>query len=809
MSKVKITLLLLVLGIAFITWYLPHIDSYQKDGSMKLPALSHAVTVHRDNMGIPYIYAETMDDAITAQGFVMGQHRLFQMELFRQMSQGRLAEFIGEKGLANDRLIRLIDINATADKQVALLSSPERNFFQRYANGLNAYIENYPDEHPLILKLMNKNPEPWTVKEMITLQYFQVWSSSANWKQELMNQQLIDHLGAEKAAELRALNINPDDPATEIQQNIILGQVVGLQLDGNRFPDFPRIAMGSNAWASGSRKSSSGAPILANDPHLDARYLPGFWHPMGLITPDFRAVGGAFPGSPGFGIGRTKHIAWGATNGYGDTIDLYIEQVDPNNPANYLQGEQSLPFTVREELIKISDRDAEAGFRTETLIIRETLRGPIISDHGIDLSAGREGRSSDKNDKNKSKAVSEKLLSLRWSVPEMLLEETGSLRLLLATSATDAIDAIGTMPTPLNYIVVDQQGNIARQASGYVPLRIRGDGSQPTPASAEDNWNGRIPAAEMPLLLNPQRDWVGTANHRITDSNYPYAYTTYSSSSWRYRRLMELLASGTVSADDHWRFIQDNKNMMAERLTPIIISALESDPALADFTAILSQWDYMDDREQSAPAIFQTLYRHFTRRVFEDELGDALAAEYLNNSYYWQEHLVVKIEANNSDWFDNTTTAQIESRDDLFRLAAHDAMTELSKQLGNDPHSWQWGDVHTLTFFHPLVPGKAGAEWLGGGVNPVSGSGETLHRGLSTFNDPENVKIIDSTRVVMDLADPDKIIAHIPGGVSERLFDKHMKDSLALFLSGEQGYWWFSDSAISENTRHSMTLSPE
>jgi penicillin amidase len=808
MSKLRITLIVLLLVIFCAYFYLPTIDRYQIDGSMTLPALSAPVTVKRDAMGIPYIYAESLDDAITAQGFVMGQHRLFQLELLRAMSQGRLAELIGENGLQNDRFIRLLNIPAVADQQMALLSEEEENFFQRYINGLNVYISNYPDEHPLVLKLMSRTPEPWSIKDMKTLQYFQIWSSSANWKQELMNQQLIDHLGPEKARELRAININPDDPATEVSLSTIIGKVLGLELHSELFPDFPRIAMGSNAWASGSRKSAGGAPILSNDPHLDARHLPGFWHPMGLITPDFRAVGGAFPGSPGFGLGRTSHIAFGATNGYSDSIDLYIEEVDPANPDHYIEGDQSLPFSIRDEEILIKDKEVDDGFRRETLRVRVTKRGPVISDHGMSLSSERDARSANDSGDPDEDSGMERVLSLRWSVPEMLLDETGVRRLLLATSVAEAIDAIGTIPTPLNYIVVDYQGNIARQASGYVPLRVRGDGSQPIGLMVEDNWNGRIPAEEMPLDLNPERDWVGSANHRVTESDYPYAYTTYASPSWRYRRLMELFEAKSVTANDHWQFIQDNKNLMAERLTPIIISAINGDPELAEFTDILSRWNFMDTREQAAPAIFQTLYRNFARRVFQDELGEELSMEYLKGYYFWHENLAAKIEANDSDWFDDKSTGQVESRDDIFRLAAHDTVKELSEQLGNNPYDWQWGDIHTLTFFHPLVPGKVGAELLGGGVNRVDGSGETLNRSLSTFDDPKNAKIIDSTRVVMDLSDPDKILAHIPGGVSERLFDKHMKDSLALYLSGDQGYWWFSDKAITTATRHTLQLSP-
>ncbi|MDB4261741.1 penicillin acylase family protein, partial [bacterium] len=581
MRTLKFIFVLIILTAVGIALWLPNMDSYQTSGVLKLAALQAPVTVHRDDYGIPYIYADSVDDAITAQGFIVAQHRLFQLELYRQISQGRLAEMIGERGLSSDRLIRVLNIAGIADRQLELLEAGDRNFFQRYINGVNAYIEDHGAEHPVMLKLMSRTPAPWTLQDIVALQLFQVWSSSVNWKQELMNQQLLDLLGAERAAELKALNINPDDPATEVYTPLAQGLSLALRYDSSLMSDNSRFAMGSNAWASGSRKSANGAPILSNDPHIDARNLPGIWLPMGLITPQLRAVGGAFPGSPGLGNARTEHIAWGATNGYGDMIDLTIEQLDPSNPDNYLQGTESLPFTTREEVINISDKEVDGGMRSETLVVRETRRGPVISDHGMST-------------------VADKLISLRWSVPEMLGTEWGSRRLLSAKNVEQAIAAIRSMPTPLNYIVVDTQGNIARVSSGYVPLRIRGDGSIPLLVTADDNWAGRIPPDEMPLQLNPDNDWVGSANHRVTRADYPYPYTTYAAGSWRYRRLMELFEKNEITSGDHWSFLLDNKNPMAERLMPIILAAMQSDEQLRKAADILHEWDFMDTREQSA-----------------------------------------------------------------------------------------------------------------------------------------------------------------------------------------------------------------
>lgn len=789
MNVIKYLVILVALLTVVAMIWLPRIDSFQAEGTLALTALNSPVTVHRDDYGIPYIYAESLDDALIAQGFIVAQHRLFQMELYRQVALGRLAEMIGERGIDSDRLVRLVNFPAMAQRQIALLSAEEINFFQRYIDGVNAYIGDHEVEHPLMLKVLDRTPALWTLRDIIALQLFQVWSSSVNWRQELVNQQLLDHLGQDKSIDLLPLNINPDDPATFSPANDVTGSALSLRQDGRLFVDHSAFAIGSNAWASGSRKSANGAPIVTNDPHIDARNLPGIWHPMGLITPELRAVGAAFPGSPGLGNGRTEHIAWGATNGYADMIDLFIEQLEPGNPDNYLEGAKAFPFDVRQEILRIRDSEAEGGFRSETLTIRETRRGPIISDHGISTIEG-------------------KVISLRWSVPEMLGSEWGIRGLMLARTVEQAAVAIGHMPTPLNYIVADTDGNIARISSGYTPVRLAGDGSLPLPVTERDNWAGRIPAAEMPRQTNPGRDWVGSANQRVTRADYPYPYSTYAAASWRYRRLITLFEKDGITSEDHWDFTLDIHNPMAEIIMPHLLRALAQEPSLGEIAAILADWNFQDAIDQPAPAIFQTLYNRFAWRVFVDELGEELALEYLKGHYQWQENLVRKIQVNDSAWFDDISTPSIETRDDLFRIAALEAKEELSARFGDSPRKWRWGDIHSVTFFHPLVPGELGARLLGGGVNPMAGSGETLNRAIAAFDDPEHGKIIDSMRIVIDLSDPDKVQGHIPGGVSERLFDQHQQDSLPLWLQGTPGYWWFSDRAIGENTVQTIVLTP-
>jgi len=787
MKKVFLILVVAVIGLVLVV---PRLDTYQREGELTVPALQSPVKVLRDDAGVPYVYADSLDDALTAQGFLHAQERTFQMELYKYLAHGRLAEFIGERGLKNDRIIRLLDLTGFAKEQVKQISDEERNYLQRYLNGVNAFFVDREDEYPLMFSVMGHTPVPWTLEDILAIQYFRIWSSSVNWRQELLTLQLIDSFGPEKAHELRPLTINPDDPSTEYEDAPTQLASLNLEFDDSLISEYePRYAMGSNAWASDGGKSANGAPILSNDPHLDARHLPGFWYPMGIVTPELRAVGTASPGGPGLGVGRTSHIAWGATNGYADMVDLYIETLDPGNGSNYMQGEQSLPFVTRTEELIIRDREAESGYRSETMQIRETIRGPIISDHGMSLVEG-------------------KLLSMRWSVPEYAGPDSGNRELLLAESVDEALLAIGKTTVPLNYIVVDTAGNIARMGSGVVPIRSRGNGLVPLAAAEHDNWLGRIPPGEMPLQLNPGKGWVGSANHRVTKADYPYEYSTHFAGSWRYRRLMELFEKPVISADDHWAFNLDIKNLLAQRMLPAIIAVFETEAELQPLARELVAWDLLDDKGEAAPLIFQAVLRHFALETFSDDMDESLLMAYLNQTYYWQERVLRWYEQDSSPWFDDTRTEKIENRDDIIIRAGREALAELGTDWGEDSSGWRWGDAHTVTFFHPFIPGKAAAKWIGGGEHAMSGSGETLMRGRYMFDKPYEAKIIDSMRIIIDMADSEKVEAHFPGGVSERWFDPWNKNFLDSWLSGEKRYWWFSDEAIAEHAEYELLLQP-
>ena len=795
-----VLVLLLLVALGFGIW-LSQANNYQAEGTIQLDVLDKPVRVLRDSAGVPYIYAENFADALRAQGFVSAQDRLFQLVFTQHLVTGRLAELIGPAGVEQDTKMRVLGVPRHGRVHAALLGEKSRRHLELYLQGLNAYIAQMQAEQPLGLTVMGIEAQPWTLEESVALRYFLSWASTPNMDAELISLQLIDKLGLERAQAISQMSRNTDvglSVAAEYGQTLLSSVArndVVLKDRNQRTDSFAggladKFALGSNHWVVDGSLTESGRPLLVNNPHIDTRSLPGTWHPLGIITPDFRAVGVAGPGTVGLAIARTEHVAYGVTNSYGDGIDLFIETADPDNPEHYLEQGRSVPYEIIEEVMRVRDFQ-NGGFSEQPLRIRLTRRGPVISDHGMTPDDGR-------------------IITARWAAPEYMAPDLGELGPMRANSVQEAGDEIAHINAPYNYVVIDSENNIGHFTAGRVPVRKNGDGSLPLPADiAVDNWDGLIAAKDMPGVINPARGWIGNANNRTLPADYPYAYSTYFAHTWRYERMLQLLDNRQVRGPaDHWAMMLDTTNTLAERITPLMLTSLKDKEEFADLSAYLSGWGYADDADEIAPTVFQSVWHHFVRRVFSDELGPELATEMLGNYYYWEERLWSFVQAGESVWFDDINTTMVETMQDQFVLAARDARVELTEKLGPDSSQWQWGKLHTVTFFSPIAPGDVAAKWLGGGTFPKEGSGETLNRGKYKFSEPYRSVYIDSMRFVADMNDDEKVWAVLSGGTSGRQFDPHLKDQMAVWLTGEPNYWWFSDAAIREHAVSELELAP-
>jgi penicillin G amidase len=773
-------------------------NDYRSQGELAFSGLAAPVTVIRDEKGMAYIRADSASDAVMAQGFVAAQDRLFQMELNRRFAAGRISEFAGEAAVGLDTRMRTLGLYRHARRHARILDAADRAFYQRYADGVNACIGTGRDTLPLEFKLAGIDPEPWTVEDSLAILYLMAWDTSANVQTEIVTQALVEALGPEKAREIFPLNINPDEPsAGEINITSLppgwkpAGTVNDPRLAawlGDR-----RLEVGSNNWITGPTRSANGKPIVANDPHLDARLLPGPWYPVGLITPEFRAVGANIAGIPGIVVGRTEHLAYGVTNAYGDMQDLYVETVDPKDPGRYLEGDRSIPFQVIEETLRIRDKKAPGGSRSEVLRIRATRRGPVVSG----VLKGLDG---------------DRCITMRFAPFETMHGRTGLDRFLTARSVDDFLAALRDVNMIcLNFVVADTGGNFAWWVSGALPRRSAGGGTVPWRVrGGGDNWQGWIPFEDMPHLVNPAKGWLGTCNHTTVTRDLDYYYSSYFSPSYRYRRLKELMdRTAPLTARDHWRFQRDTRNLMAERLAPVMARALKRHDDTRRLGEILEAWNFQDDIDQAAPTIFQAVWVKFAHAVFEDDLGPELTFLYLDNWYLWEERLLDLAMAGDADWFDDRRTTGVrETRDDLLHRAALAASAELRRRAGSDPEQWLWGKVHRLELVSPIRRKGIGRGLLGGGAHPAPGSNETLCRGWWDVHAPFDVTHSAALRMVADLADDEKILAVQPGGVTGRIFHPHYTDQVDDYFSGEVRYWWFSDPAIEAHAKDRMTLRP-
>ncbi len=782
---------------------LPKMKDRQTSGEITLPGLSAPVRVLRDEFATPYIYAESMEDALRAQGFVAGQDRLFQLEAVKRAATGRLAEAFGageQDAILNlDREARVIGFHRIATRQAAMLSPTARGTLEAYLSGLNAYIGARSNTHPTEFKLAGFAPEAWAIEDLLALMYYLGWGSAANFDAELIAHRVIQAVGAEAFEEIAPITVNPDSAA--LSTRIDLNRDASPRWAGDTAApaDWTKGGLrqqgvgGSNNWAISGAKAGARAAIVTNDPHLDSRLLPGPWHPIALITPTTRAVGVSI-GLPGVLIGRNEHVAFGVTNAYADAVDLYVETVDPKDAERYLEGDKSIPFETITEVIRVKSDNAEGGIRQEPLIVRLTRRGPVITDHDPELGGGA-------------------VLSMRWASVEYMDAELGVDALMTSATMEDALSAIETVrAVSLNFVVGDVDGRIARRASGAAPIRLRGDGMTPFPiVDSVDNWGGRIPADQMPGEMDPARGWTGSANHMTAPADYPFIYTTYASPSYRYRRIGELFNAGQVSADDAWAAQYDTLNLFARGIAPILsIRLLEAEADdLREVGDILAGWDHHDEAGEIAPTLFQELVRQLANAIFEDELGPDATADYLSNWYVWQERFDAMVKAESSSWFDDKRTEENEDLTLLVHRAGRAALKRLTEANGTDRSKWRWGAVHQIHFSGPLRRDGLIGRLTGNRSVQMSGSGETLLRALYPYHEPFNSKWTASLRMTADLNDPDKVRAVLPGGVVGRTFHPNLADQTAHWAEKDAAiYWWFSDEAIKANAKTALTLAP-
>jgi penicillin amidase len=722
----------------------------QVDGAVTVAGLSAPVEIARDDRGVPTIAAKSLDDAYFAIGFAHAQDRLFQMELMRRVGAGRLAEAIGTAGLATDKLMRTLGLYRLAEAQADAASPALKAALDAYAAGVNAFLKGRRGALPLAFQLLRIEPEPWRPADSLVWGRIMALQLSANWREEAVNRALQKAL-----------------PADLFQ--LLLPEAKSLA--GLPTPWFGRSNLASNNWVIGPQKSRSGAPLLANDPHLSLS-APSVWYLVHVVTPDRQWVGATSPGLPLIVIGASDRVAWGLTTTSGDTEDLFKEKAVEGDPGLYQTPGGSARFALRKERIKVK------GGADVVIDVRSTRHGPVVSDLDADPRAGAPVLA----------------LSAAFLLPDDRTADA-LYGMNMARSAAEFRAALADFHAPQqNVVFADREGHIGFVAAGRVPVRrkVFAAGLLPAPGWTDAyDWTGTLPFDQLPQSQDPEAGWLATANNKIVGDDYPHFIAGRWPDDGRYRRIAALLQAKP-------RFgVEDMESMQLDTLSAPLRDLVRSwlpqvkdgDPVITD---MLRNWDGHVGLDRPEPSV-ATLWMSLTaERLLRKKLGGSY-----EDWWFWNDDALKRL-LSDPKW------CAPESCSALLGASLKDAADRLRARFGSDPAGWKWGRLHRLHFRHPVfrnVPLLA--DWLDPDL-ATEGDMYTLNRGVP-IEDPETLTFSDvhgpTMRIVVDLADPMQARVTLAGGQSGNPLSEHYADWLPDWRDGRYR-------TIVQPSVHTLTLTP-
>jgi len=813
----------------------------QTDGTLAVPGLDGQVKVVRDTHGIPQVYASSSDDLFFAQGYVHAQDRFWEMDVRRHVTAGRAAEMLGEPAASTDAFLRTLGWRRVAEQELPLLSAETRAALDAYAQGVNAYLKGKsPRElsfEYVILGLTNSGyeVEPWTPADSVAWLKAMSWDLRGNMQEEIQRSLISAEVGVE-----RTESLYPDFPFADHEPIVTQGAVVGGAFDQDAEPaaqptPAPPIAampalrrvlqaldavppligpsgsgIGSNSWVVSGDRTSTGEPLLANDPHLGAS-LPGIWYQMGLhcapltAACPYEVAGYTFSGHPGVVIGHNADIAWGFTNLGPDVSDLYLEKVEGDT---YRVGAEDKPLTSRREVIKV------AGGEDLTITVRSTEHGPLLSDVAdLDEDFERYGQVGvDAPAPEQSPARGDGYaVALQWTALDPGRTADAVLLLNQAADWQDFRAAAELFESPSqNMIYADTQGMIGYQAPGRIPVRATGDGRWPAPGwDPAYTWESYIPFEALPSVTDPDDGYIVTANAAVIDTRtYPYFLTDDWSYGARQQRIKDLVGAESEMTPERMAEIQmDNWNENASFLVPSLLDvSVGRDTAEAQ--RLLDGWDFQQGRDSAPAAFFNATWRNLLATVFDDELPEDARAD---GGDRWFQVVRGLLDEPDDPWWDDRQTPQREGRDEALANAMRAADDELTKRFGDDPAAWRWGAMHTLELENATFgqSGIAPIEWIfNRGPIETSGGDSIVNATGWTAFDGYEVDWVPSMRQVIDLSDFDKSRWVQLTGNSGHVYHPNYWDQAELWRDGDTNPWPFSEAAVLRYAEDTLTLKP-
>ncbi|MSR35789.1 MAG: penicillin acylase family protein [Gemmatimonadetes bacterium] len=728
-------------------------------GDLEMPGLSAPVEIVRDSLGIPQIWAASVEDAFFAQGLVHASDRLWQMEQLRRVARGELSEVYGETALDSDRFLRTLGMARAAERAVRELCAECRRRIDAYAAGVNAAVARWQGPLPPEFVVLRIEPSTWTAADVLAIEKIMAWDL-ADYDIGLLladaqrrgGQALLDTLLPRYPADgATILEDAPSAPArAAVRVSAGAPEVPSSPLDervlaSGRVPELARALLdgasalrGSNSWVVAGARTRSGKPLLANDMHLNLS-VPALWYLVGLHAPGLDVVGMSIPGSPGVVAGHSGAVAWGFTNAMVDDADFFIERPDPTDPNRYLTPGGSEPFQDHTEEIRVRGSDRPIPLR-----VRATRHGPVMSD--VEARAGQD------------------LLALRWAGHDPSPSAEAIFAMNTARTAAEFVRALEGFHDPhQNVVFADTAGTIGYWMAGRIPLRRSGRPPLlPVPGWTDDNeWVGDLPFDQHPHVLDPARGFIVTANNLpahgpvsalISDGHFEGSY--------RARRITELLDTAyALDAPAVARMQMDLVSLFARAHQHSAADAYRQAGEVARADS-LGAWDGSMAADRREPLLLYTWLEVVRFRVARELYGGA-------PGYFPMSVLDRMLAAG--------------------RVSPATTTSAVKEALANAGAS-RWGEAHPLHLDHPLQGVRVVGKTLGFGHEPIPIGGDGYTVNLADHSGrfpPFIVRHGPSQRHVVDLGDLDGAGGFIlPGGESGFPRGPHAFDQLPAWLSG-------------------------
>jgi len=748
-------------------------------GTLNVRGLQQTVRVQRDRWGVAHIYAQNQHDLFFAQGFVVAQDRLFQMELWKRSGQGRLAEILGPGAVQRDINARLLRYRGDMDAEYKSYAPDTKEILEAFTSGINAYIDEIQKPGasglPIEFQLAGFKPEPWKPEEC--LNRMAAYSMTGNAASELHNAQLVALLGAEKATNL--LELDPPvklDPAPGIDFSG-LSPALLENLVGSDVPlHFAASLEGSNNWTVSGALTASGKPLLANDPHRVIAQ-PSLRYIVHLVAPGWNVIGAGEPGLPGVAAGHNEKIAWGFTIFGLDQQDLYLAQLNPADPEKYKTEHGWERMEVETESIAV--RGAAPIFAK----LKFTRHGPVLWEDG------------------------KRALALRWVGAEPgTAGYLGSLALDRAGNWQEFEQAMNRWKVPSeNIVYADREGNIGEHSTGLAPLHKNWTGLLPVPEAGGFEWSGFVPNGDLPHTYNPASGFVASANHKMIPENYAYPVGFQWGSPERFQRISEVLSGAAknahkLSLEDMEKLQNDVVSLPARELQGLLKPAAGSAPTSA--ARLLLDWDCA----LTADSPVATLYEFWVA-----ELRDAVSKQFVPAEAQKiagklsLPKTVQELSHPRAAVFGQNPEA---ARDALLLQTLRAAEEKLAAKLGPDPKNWAWGQLHRVSFVHPLGGVAPAADVLfDRGPIPRPGDGYTVNAtafGGSSFDQLAGA----SYREIFDLSGWDNAVGVNVPGQSGQPGSPHYDDLLPLWTRGQYFPLRYSKEFVDRETTDVLELKP-